>query len=116
MTPDEMKSAPKAGKHDFFKLLVFDCIIRKVLDQVPLDRLTVLMEEMMPASETERLQRVTRHINDNADIAVLLEVPSTLLPNVDNFWMVHAKRLDSALNTILLARRSLFDCPDSLDF
>jgi len=106
-------SPPKTGKHDFFKLLVWDLILNAMLRRVDDAALDQLLAEMRPMSRSSRMNLVVDKIKQ-ADIAVLVETPAEGIPGLDEqeFWTVRASSQGSFLNTVILARRSLFKQPN----
>ena len=78
---------PTTGKHDFFKLLVFDMVLNKLLSKVSRERLDSLMPAMMPAIGERRMQKVVQKVA-GCDIGVLIEIPSTLIPGLEDYYVI----------------------------
>jgi len=105
----------ETGRHDYFKLLVFDMVVAKMLSHVSQERVISLMNEMTPAIDEARMAKVVQKFSQ-CDIAVLLEIPSKLIPGLEDFHVVHSPKMEKALNTIIIARRTKFECPDRIEF
>eukprot|EP00933_Yihiella_yeosuensis_P013380 TRINITY_DN12425_c1_g2_i1.p1 TRINITY_DN12425_c1_g2~~TRINITY_DN12425_c1_g2_i1.p1 ORF type:complete len:584 (+),score=114.67 TRINITY_DN12425_c1_g2_i1:563-2314(+) len=108
------KALPKVGKNDFFKLLVFDMIVKKIFDQLGKGSLAALLQSIKPAFGEQRMQKITLHF-EGVDIAVLQEVDIKLLPLLEDFWVVKPKQLDHTMNTTILARKAQFEEPERID-
>jgi hypothetical protein len=102
----------KRGKFDFFKLLVWDLLLNKLLREVSEDALDALLNSLQPMSPQVRMDMVMKRIK-GADIAVLIEVPAdekALPVEEKEFHRIMAPKDEgsSPLNTVILARKELF--------
>lgn len=103
------------GKHDFFKLLVFDLVICHILEEQPAEAVDSLLAALRPMSANERMLRIEQRCHD-ADIVILVEAPRELNTGFEDFWIVRSSATTTQLNTVILARRAMFDEPVQQDF
>lgn len=47
---------------------------------------------------------------------MLIEIPEVLIPGLEDFHVVHSSKMDKALNTIILARKTMFEAPERIEF
>lgn len=118
-TASEAAELPATGKYDFFKLLVWDMLVGNIIDEAAEGSATsALLMECRLLGPDERMRKIKARIQE-ADIAVLLEVPKDGAPGLDDkYWCVSCSRdesKDNSDNTFILAKRSLFAEPLAFD-
>jgi endonuclease/exonuclease/phosphatase family metal-dependent hydrolase len=113
----EGKAPDKIGKVDFFKLLVWDLVLNKVIGDIPEAEYDALLDGLSPLPTEKRMAEVAERVNQY-DVAILMEVPEAGLPGLDDFHVVrgHAAAKDATMNTVVFARKSLYDVPQAQDF
>merc|ERR1712224_742098 len=72
------------------------------------------MHELRPRPAAERMQIVANKVR-TVDIAVLMELPGDMPPALaalsDHYWLVAAPQKDAVLNTVIFARKEVFEEP-----
>lgn len=118
--PGRVEGEPEApeptgqGKHDFFRLLVWDLILAEILSREPRENVASLLEELRPELLEKRMERIVEHVM-RTDIAILCEVPGTLPAAFEQlseeFWIIRAAEAHPKVNTMICMRKRVFSEP-----
>jgi hypothetical protein len=95
------------GKYDFFKLLVWDLLLNKLMEGE--DKLDDLLRGLQPPEQKERLKKVEEKIREH-DLAVLIEMPGNAQETIDfpEDQFIKVSTDGGSLNTWIVAKRSKF--------
>jgi endonuclease/exonuclease/phosphatase family metal-dependent hydrolase len=116
VSPRKKEAVVGEGTYDFFKLLVWDLLLNKLLESEE-NNLGDLLNALQPPEQKVRLEKIAKRIKEY-DIAVLIEAPSNAQATLDfpddKFHKVMSG--GGSLNTWIIAKREKFKLAKKHDY